>query len=87
MWSIERPSSAPLHPTMKPLELVERAIANSSRQGDVVLDPFVGSGTTLIGCERTGRRGAAIELDPVYVEVAIGRWERFSGQDAERVDG
>ena len=52
-----------------------------------MLDPFVGSGTTLIGCERTGRRGAAIELDPVYVEVAIGRWERFSGQDAERVDG
>ena len=87
VWSIERPSSAPLHPTMKPLELVERAIANSSRPGDVVLDPFVGSGTTLIGCERTGRRGAVIELDPVYVEVAIGRWERFSGQAAERVDG
>ena len=72
---------------MKPLELVERALANSSAVNDLVLDPFVGSGTTIIAGERTGRRVAAVELDPVYVEVAMARWERFTGLVAERVDG
>ena len=72
---------------MKPLALMERAIANSSRDGALVLDPFLGAGSTLIACERTGRRCLGIELDPVYVEVAIRRWERFSGLIAERVDG
>jgi len=86
VWDIARPSDAPLHPTMKPLPLMERAIANSSKPGDLVLDPFLGSGSTLIACERTGRVCAGIELDPVYAEVAVQRWERFSGLDAERVD-
>lgn len=87
VWNIDRPSESPLHPTMKPLALVERAIANSSRDGDLILDPFLGSGTTLIAADRTGRVCAGIELDPIYVEVALGRWERFSGQIAVRVDG
>ena len=87
IWTIDRPDASPLHPTMKPVELVERALTNSSAMNDLVLDPFVGSGTTIIAGERTGRRVAAVELDPVYVEVAIARWERFTGLVAERVDG
>ena len=85
VWEIDRPSDAPLHPTMKPLPLMERAIANSSATGDLVLDLFAGSGSTLIACERTGRRCAALELDPRYVDVVLARWERFSGQTAERI--
>jgi DNA modification methylase len=87
VWAIDRPSDAPLHPTMKPLPLMERAIANSSKAGDLVLDLFAGSGSTLIACVRTGRRCAALELDPRYADVILARWERFSGQSAERIDG
>jgi DNA modification methylase len=87
VWEINRPSDAPLHPTMKPLPLMERAIANSSKSGDLVLDLFAGSGSTLIACERTGRRCAALELDPRYADVILARWERFSGDVAERIDG
>ncbi len=87
VWGIARPADAPLHPTMKPLPLMERAIANSSRTGERVLDLFAGSGSTLIACERTGRRGLAMELDPRYADVILARWEAFSGQTAERVDG
>jgi DNA modification methylase len=87
VWEINRPSDAPLHPTMKPLPLMERAIANSSRSGDLVLDLFAGSGSTLIACERTGRRCAALELDPRYADVVLARWERFAGSVAERIDG
>jgi DNA modification methylase len=87
VWEIARPSDAPLHPTMKPLLLMERAIANSSKAGDLVLDAFLGSGSTLVACERTGRICAGIELDPVYADVVLARWERFSGQSAERIDG
>jgi DNA modification methylase len=79
VWTIERPADSPLHPTTKPLSLFERAIVNSSRPGDLVLDPFSGSGTTIIAAERTGRLAAAIELDPRYVDVAMARWEAFSG--------
>ena len=87
VWEIARPSDAPLHPTMKPLPLMERAIANSSTAGNLVLDAFLGSGSTLVACERTGRICAGIELDPVYADVVLGRFERFSGQVAERLDG
>lgn len=76
-----------VHPTQKPVALVERALLNSSRPGDVVLDPFLGSGSTLIGCERLGRRCYALELDPRYAQVAIERWERFTGERAEQTDG
>jgi DNA modification methylase len=87
VWDIARPADSPLHPTMKPLPLMERAIANSSISGDLVLDPFAGSGSTLIAAERTGRLFAGIELDPVYADVILARWERFAGDVAERIDG
>ena len=87
VWEISRPAEAPLHPTMKPLALMERAIANSSVAGDLVADFFAGSGSTLIACERTGRRCAALELAPVYIDVILARWEAFSGQSAEPVNG
>ena len=86
VWQIARPADAPLHPTMKPLPLMERAISNSSKAGELVLDPFLGSGSTLIACERTGRVCAGIEIDPVYADVILARFERFSGSVAERSD-
>ena len=67
---------------MKPVELVERAIRNSSRPGNVVLDPFGGSGTTLIAAEKSGRVARLIELDPKYVDVIVRRWEEFTGKQA-----
>jgi len=86
VWQIARPAQAPLGPVMKPLELVERAIENSSRPGELVLDVFLGSGTTLIAAERTGRVCAAIELDPHYVDVAVARWEAFTGAVAVKAE-
>ncbi len=87
IWQIPRPARSELHPTTKPLQLVERAIANSSRPGDVVLDLFMGSGSTLIASERTGRISYGAELDPHYCDIVVARWESFAGQKAERVDG
>ena len=81
---VEKPDRNPLHPTMKPLALMERAIENSSRPGDVVLDCFLGSGSTLIACERTGRVCYGVELDPVYCDVAVARWEAFTGEKARK---
>ncbi len=72
---------------MKPVELVERAIRNSSRPGSAVLDPFGGSGTTLIAAEKSGRAARLIELDPKYVDVIVRRWEDFTGQQATREAG
>ena len=84
VWNIKKPQKNDLHPTMKPVELVERAIRNSSRPGDVVLDPFGGSGTTLIAAEKSGRIGWLIELDPKYVDVIVRRWQDWTGQEAYR---
>jgi DNA modification methylase len=84
VWHIKKPHKNDLHPTMKPVELVERAIRNSSRPGDIVLDPFGGSGTTLIAAEKTGRIGWLLELDPKYVDVIVKRWEAFTGRKATR---
>lgn len=84
VWSIKKPQKNDLHPTMKPVELVERAIRNSSRPGNVVLDPFGGSGTTLIAAEKSGRSARLIELDPKYVDVIVRRWEEFTGKQATR---
>ena len=84
VWNIKKPQKNDLHPTMKPVELVERAIRNSSRPGDIVLDPFGGSGTTLIAAEKTGRIGWLIELDPKYVDVIVRRWQDWSGLEAYR---
>ena len=84
VWTIARPSVSEAHPTQKPLELVERALRNSSRDGDRVLDLFLGSGTTLIAAERSGRICLGMELDPRYVDVAVARWEAFTGETAMR---
>lgn len=67
---------------MKPVELMEKAIVNSSRPGDTVLDPFSGSGSTLIACERTGRICRTIELDSKFVDVTIKRWQIYTGREA-----
>ncbi len=75
------------HPTQKPLVLFETPIRNHLKVGDAVYDPFLGSGTALIAAERTGTRCYALEIDPIYVEVALRRWERFSGHDAVQLDG
>ena len=71
-----------MHPTVKPVAMVAEAIKDCSRRGSLILDPFCGSGTILIAAEKTGRRARAIELDPRYVDVAIRRWEQYSGKTA-----
>jgi DNA modification methylase len=71
-----------LHPTIKPVRLISDAIIDCSRRGEVVLDPFLGSGSTLIACERTDRLLAGVELSPRYVDVAIARWEKWTGSEA-----
>lgn len=84
LWEIARPVRSELHPTMKPLELVERAIRNSSKTRDTILDPFGGSGTTLMAAEATERHAALIELDPRYCDVIVKRWEEATGEQATR---
>ncbi len=84
VWEFDRPMKNDLHPTMKPVALVERAINNSSKRGGVVLDLFGGSGTTLIACEKTGRTGRMMELDPKYADVIIRRWQEYTGKQAKR---
>jgi DNA modification methylase len=83
VWFVKKPVSNDLHPTMKPVELVERAIRNSSKTRDTVLDPFGGSGSTLIACEKAGRQARLIELEPKYCDVIVRRWQEFSGKDAK----
>jgi DNA modification methylase len=83
LWQIRRESTKTYqHPTQKPLELAERAIRNSTRAGELVLDPFLGSGTTLIASERTGRKCYGIELDPLYCDVIVRRYIAFAGEKA-----
>jgi DNA modification methylase len=84
VWHIKKPHKNDLHPTMKPVELMERAVRNSSKTRDLVLDPFGGSGTTMIACEKSGRRARLIELDPKYVDVIVKRFQEFSGKKAIR---
>lgn len=71
-----------VHPTVKPVALVADAIRDCSGRGEIVLDPFMGSGTTILAAERVGRRGYGLEIDPLYVDVAIRRWQSFTGRDA-----
>ena len=82
VWNIKKPARNDLHPTMKPVELMERSIRNSSRPGDVVLDCFGGSGSTLIAAEKSGRRCFMMELEPKYCDVIVRRWQEFSGGKA-----
>jgi DNA modification methylase len=74
-----------LHPTVKPVALVADAIRDTTARGDIVLDPFLGSGTTIIAAERTGRRCFGVELDPLYVDVAVRRWQKRTGKPARRM--
>ena len=85
VWFFNKPMRNDLHPTMKPVELVERAIRNSSKSRDIVLDLFGGSGSTLIACEKTNRSARLIELDPKYVDVIIRRWQEYAEDEAVRV--
>jgi len=80
VWFVKKPVANDLHPTMKPVELIERAIRNSSKSRDTVLDPFAGSGSTLIACEKTGRQARLIELEPRYCDVIVRRWQEYSGR-------
>ena len=82
VWFVDKPVKNDLHPTMKPIELVERAIRNSSKSRDIILDPFGGSGTTMIAAERAGRRARLVELDPKYVDVIVERWQSLTGGSA-----
>jgi DNA modification methylase len=82
VWFVKKPVANDLHPTMKPVELVERAIRNSSKSRDTVLDPFGGSGSTMIACEKSGRQARLIELEPKYCDVIVRRWQQFTGKQA-----
>lgn len=81
VWEIPRPKRSEDHPTMKPVELVTRALGNSTDRGQTVVDPFSGSGTTIIACQMTGRRGRGIELDPKYCDVIARRWQDLTGEN------
>jgi DNA modification methylase len=86
VWFVDRPVANDLHPTMKPVELVVRAVRNSSKSRDIILDPFAGSGSTLIACEQTGRFGRLLELDPALCDVIVRRWQDYTGQRAALVE-
>jgi DNA modification methylase len=86
VWAIKRPMANLEHPTMKPVELVERAIRNSSKTRDTIFDPFCGSGTTVIACEKTERQARVIELDPKYADVIVRRWQEHTGKQAQHAE-
>lgn len=85
VWEIDKPRKCDLHPTMKPVELVANAIEDGSKKGDIVLDVFGGSGSTLIAAEQTGRKCYMMELDPKYCDVIIRRWEQLTGGEAVKI--
>jgi DNA modification methylase len=84
VWEIPKPQKSETgHSTQKPVECMKRPIENNSSPGQAVYDPFVGSGTTIIAAEMTGRCCHAIELSPAYVDVAVTRWQNFTGQEVK----
>ncbi len=85
VWEFPKPQKNKLHPTMKPVELCIRGIVNSSRPKGLVLDAFLGSGSTLISCEKTDRVCYGVELDPHFCDVVIKRWEEFTGKKAKKI--
>jgi DNA modification methylase len=85
VWTIKKDAAITYcHPTLKPVALSEEAIDKTTRPGTVVLDLFGGSGSTLIGCEKTGRINRSMELDPKYCDVIVKRWQEFTGKEAVR---
>jgi DNA modification methylase len=87
IWNFDRPSRSEEHPTMKPVNLLKYAITNSSKGKDLVIDPFGGSGSTLIACEATGRIARTMEIDPKYCDVIVDRFVKFSGNKNIRRNG
>ena len=87
LWPIDKPHKSDLHPTMKPVALFAKAIENSTKSSEGILDPFLGSGTTLVACEQLGRTCYGMEISPQYCQVIIDRWEKLTGQKAEKIDG
>ena len=87
IWKYDKPRKCDLHPTMKPVELVANCMLDASVEGDIVLDMFGGSGTTIIAAERLGRKARLMELDPHYCDVIIARWEKLTGKEAVKVYG
>ena len=81
-----KPAKNKEHPTMKPIKLMARLIRNSSNVGDIILDLFGGSGSTLIACEQIGRKCYMNELDPHYCDVIIERWEQYTGKTATKLN-
>ena len=86
VWEIARAHKNEYHSTQKPVELVVRAILNSSKSEHLIMDLFCGGGSTLIACEKTNRKCYGMEIDPNYCDVIVKRWEEFSGKKAERVE-
>lgn len=86
VWSFDRPKASREHPTMKPVEMWAYGITQHTNPKDGVYDPFCGSGTTVISCEKTGRRCFGMEIDPHYCDVIIKRWEDFTGNKAEKLN-
>ena len=88
VWEVPREHSAKMvHPTQKPIYLISKALSDSTKRGENVLDPFGGSGSTVIACERLKRKCFTMEFDPVYCQVIINRWEQYTGQKAEVLNG
>ena len=87
LLEFDRPTKNKEHPTMKPVKLFDYQIQNNTKGGDIVLDLFGGSGTTIIACEQDGRCARVMELDPRYVDVIIDRWEKLTGERAVKIDG
>jgi DNA modification methylase len=82
LWEEKKPAANRIHPTAKPVELLERALLNSSKAGDIVVDLFGGSGSTLIGCERRGRKARLMEIDPKYADCIVRRYQEYTGKQA-----
>lgn len=86
VWQVSRdPSKSYVHPTQKPIELPARAIRNHSKKGDIIFEPFSGSGSTMLACEQLDRICYAMEIDPVYCEATLQRWESLTGQTAQKI--
>jgi DNA modification methylase len=82
VWEVSKPIANRAHPTAKPVELVERALVNSTKPGDIVVDLFAGSGSTLIACERRGRKARLMEVEPRYADSIVRRWQQYTGKEA-----
>ena len=86
VWTIDKPRKCDMHPTMKPVELIANALLNSSEDGDIILDIFGGSGSTMIAAEQLGRKCYMMELDPHYCDVILARWEKATGKVAQKLN-